>query len=109
MRYGGLHSGACWTGYSMSFVDDLLTAMRECGPGPHMRCVALLSRYAGCTVYLPTESKAARRHRAAAHMLESKMCSDEIANALRERFNISARQAWRDIATAKRRRQLSEK
>ena len=83
-----------------NFVQVLVDAM----PSPHARmaCVSVLARYEGCMVYVPTSSKAERRKRAALHMLNGReMMPNDIVNALRERFRISERTAWRDVEHAK--------
>lgn len=84
-----------------AFVADLLAAM----PSPQARLLlaARLARYAGRTVYLPAQSKAERRIRAAQNMLASGDMSDaDITNTLHERFGVSVRQAQRDVSAARK-------
>ena len=85
---------------SNPFIDALLNAM----PTAHSRmvCVAVLSRYAGESVYIPAQSKAERRLKAATNMLENKAVEVDVVHILRERFQISARTAWRDLERAKK-------
>jgi hypothetical protein len=64
-------------------------------------CISVLARYAGTTLYLPTESKAKRRQRAARHALGNGVGDSDAAAMLRERYGVSARQASRDVKTAK--------
>lgn len=81
-----------------SFVSDLLDAM----PSQHARmmAVAVLYRWQGQTIYLPTDSKASRRRRAASSMLANGMAKSEIVKALSERFNVTYRTAYRDCQNA---------
>lgn len=82
-----------------SFVDELHAAM----PTPQARLLltACLAKYAGHTIYIPTESKQDRRVRAAANMLNNDMSPADIAAAIVQRFNVSQRTAERDVKTAR--------
>lgn len=82
------------------FIQDLIDAM----PTPHaqMLLTARLAKYAGCTVYIPAQSKAERRILAACNMLKNNMASADIAEAIRERFQVSLRTAQRDVSTARK-------
>lgn len=82
-----------------AFVADLLDAMPT--PEARMRLTARLAKYAGATIYLPAESKAGRRINAARNMLDNCMPPADVANALRERFSVSGRQAQRDVNAAR--------
>jgi Mor family transcriptional regulator len=84
---------------SSEFIKALVDAMPT--PQARLMCLSVLARWAGTSIYLPMESKTQRRRRAAAHMLDSAMSNAEVAEALRERFGISARTAWRDVEKAK--------
>jgi Mor family transcriptional regulator len=83
-----------------TFADELLAAMPT--PAARLACLSLLAKYAGTSVYLPANSKAERRSRVAAHMLENGMNTGEAVQALRTRFGVSERTAWRDVANAPR-------
>jgi len=87
-----------------SFADELLAAM----PNPQARLilVAFLAKYAGQTIYIPTEPKQERRVRVAMNMLVNGMDAAEAAAAIAARFRVSQRTAQRDVATA---RSLSQK
>ncbi len=82
------------------FIHDLLDAM----PTPHaqMLLAARLAKYAGCTVYIPADSKAERRIQAARRMLENHMAPAEISEAIRARFQVSVRTAQRDGNAARK-------
>ncbi|HWW06169.1 hypothetical protein [Collimonas sp.] len=84
--------------------SEFVTALLDAMPTPQARlvCISVLARWAGASIYLPTESKTMRRWRAAAHMLANGMTGGEIAEALRARFGVSARTAWRDVEKVKR-------
>jgi hypothetical protein len=88
------------------FVADLIDAM----PTPQARLLltACLAKYAGMTVYLPAESKKARRIRAAENMLRNHMTAADAATALVERFRVSMRTAQRDVETARHLAQKSD-
>lgn len=81
-----------------SFISDLLGAM----PSQHARMmvIAVLYRWQGQTIYLPTDSKASRRRRAASSMLTNGMQKHEIVKAISERFNVTNRTAYRDCQNA---------
>jgi len=81
------------------FERDLLTAI----PDARSRAavVAVLERWRGLSIYLPFRRKNSRRQQAAANMLENGMPAGDIADALRQRFGISDRQARRDITAAR--------
>ena len=82
------------------FVKNFVNAMPD--QRAKMACMAFLSRWAGQNIYLPQSSKAERRQRAAFNMIASKEMSDnEVANALRERFSVTARTAYRDVKVAR--------
>ena len=82
------------------FVADLLAVMPT--PVARLRLLTALAGYEGCSVYLPTTPKAARRARAAANMLDNGMTANEAARAIRERFAVSQRTAFRDVAAARK-------
>ena len=82
------------------FVDDLIAAMPT--PGAKLAALSVLGKWAGAVVYLPTESKAQRRRRAAKHMLDNMMLPADIAQALRERYGVSDRTAFRDVSSARK-------
>ena len=67
-----------------------------------MVCLAVLNKWAGEQIYLPTQSQGPRRAQAASNMLAEGMTDADIAQALRRRFNISARTAWRDVQDARK-------
>ena len=84
----------------MPFVDELLA---ELDGTARLRAVAVLSRYAGATVYVPADRIVERRQQAAMHMLRSREKTPaEVAEILRARYRISERQSWRDIASARK-------
>lgn len=85
-------------------MSDFMQALLDAMPTPHARmvAVAVLSRYAGESVYLPVSGKAGRRAQAAANMLANGVAPTDIAHALRERFGISARTAFRDVKLARK-------
>jgi Mor family transcriptional regulator len=87
-----------------TFVDDLLEAM----PTPHARiaAAAILGKWAGYTVYVPKPTEASRRERQAENMLRNGMDRGDVVRSLIERFSVSERQAWRDVA--KSHRQMTE-
>jgi hypothetical protein len=89
---------------SNDFVTDLINAMPV--PSARMACVAFLSRWAGSTVYIPSESRKERRQRAAENMLANGMTDPDIARAIFNRFQVSMRTAQRDVKEA---RKMSEK
>lgn len=82
-----------------SFVEELVAAM----PTAHARLVlvAALSKFAGTSVYIPTESKQDRRVIAAGNMLTNGMDAAEAAAALVARFRVSQRTAQRDVEKAR--------
>ena len=82
-----------------SFITELHSVMPN--PFARLKLVALLAKYAGQTIYIPTESKQDRRIRAAGNMLANGMCSAEIAGAIVTRFNVSKRTAERDVISAR--------
>lgn len=83
-----------------AFCLDLLDAMPT--PQARMLLAARLAKYAGCTVYIPADSKGERRIQAALRMLENGMAPAEIAAAIRARFQVSTRTAQRDVRTARK-------
>ncbi|MBP5986912.1 MAG: hypothetical protein KA538_06965 [Azonexus sp.] len=87
-----------------SFVDELHAAMPT--PQAQLLLVACLAKYAGQTIYIPTEPKQARRVRAATNMLANGMRPADISAAIVCRFNVSQRTAERDVQNA---RNFSEK
>lgn len=89
---------------SDAFIQDLLERMPT--TQAKLSALTVLAKWAGESIYLPMDSKAERRRRAAQNMLANGMSSANAANALRERFGISARTASRDVSTA---RQMSRK
>jgi hypothetical protein len=83
------------------FISELTAAMPD--PRSRMGAMAVLARWAGMTLYLPVASESERRARAAKNMIESGgMSSADISNVLRQRFNISARTALRDVKAARK-------
>ena len=68
-------------------------------PTPHARMVVVgvLAKYGGTSQYIPRQSVKDRRREQAAHMLANGMSGAEVVRALRERFQIAERTAWRDI------------
>jgi predicted ATPase len=80
------------------FCWQLVDAMPT--PQARLACLSVLAKWSKSTIYISGEAKAARRIRAAKHMLDT-MPGDAIASELRERFNVSARTAWRDVKTAR--------
>ena len=85
---------------SGEFVSTLIEPMPT--PGARMAAVSVLARWAGQTVYIPTESKTLRRQRAAKNMLDNKMESPDVARALCARFGVSDRTAYRDVRNARK-------
>jgi hypothetical protein len=84
-----------------AFADALLAAM----PDTRARLAALtiLAKWASCTVYIPAiEQRARRRERAAVNMLANGMDGGEAVEALRQRFGVSQRSAWRDVNAARK-------
>lgn len=81
------------------FCLDLLDAMPT--PQARMLLAARLAKYAGCTVYIPADSKAERRIQAARRMLDNGMAPADIAESIRARFQVSVRTAQRDVAAAR--------
>ena len=86
------------------FVEDLHKAMPT--PQAKLLLVACLAKYAGQTIYIPTESKQERRVRASQRMIENGMSPADIAAAIVTRYGVSQRTADRDVKTA---RSLSKK
>src|SRR5258706_16439395 len=68
-----------------AFTRELLDSL----PTQHAKMVAIsvLARYAGAVLYLPTESKAKRRSRAARHSLNNGTGGASAAASLGEGFN----------------------
>jgi hypothetical protein len=87
-----------------SFVEDLHTSMPT--PQAKLLLIACLAKYAGQTIYIPTESKQERRVRASQNMLDNGMSTADIATAIVTRYGVSQRTAERDVKTA---RSLSKK
>ena len=81
------------------FVDSLLAAMPT--DGAKLACLSVLGQWAGATIYLPNDSKSKRRQRAAKHMLDNAMAPGDVVRALRERFGVSDRTAFRDVRSAR--------
>jgi hypothetical protein len=82
------------------FVESLLAAMPT--NGAKLACLSVLGRWAGATVYLPSDSKSKRRQLAAKHMLDNAMLPGDVVRALRERFGVSDRTAFRDVSIARK-------
>ncbi len=80
------------------FERALLTAIPD--PRSRLAAIAVLARFRGKSVYLPTPGKKERRQQAAANMLRT-MAPAEVADVLRERWNISERTARRDVKEAR--------
>ena len=78
-----------------AFTRDLIDAMPTAQA--RMVCISVLARYAGALIYLPTESKSKRRARVASHAMNNGVSDADVATMLRERFNVSARTALRDV------------
>ena len=85
---------------SETFVADLLRAMPS--PGAKMACTTVLYRWGGFTIYIPAQSQADRRRRAAENMLANGMESAAVVQAISERFNVTQRTAYRDVETARK-------
>ena len=83
-----------------NFVDSLLAAMPT--PGARLALLSVLARWSGATIYLPCESKTKRRQRAAKRMLDNRMTAADVARALRERYGVSSRTAYRDVSIARK-------
>ena len=84
----------------MPFAEELLSAMRT--PEARLAALTTLARWAGRTIYLPSESRARKRERAAVHMLQNGMLGADAVQALRERFGVCQRTAWSDVKAAKK-------
>jgi hypothetical protein len=86
-----------------SVADTFQRELIDAAPTPQARLavISVLAKYAGATLYLPIPPKSARRVAAARHALGNGMSDADVANVLRQRFNISARQALRDVTAAK--------
>lgn len=84
---------------SNAFIRDLVDNMPT--PNAKLAVVSVLAKWSGQTVYLPMDSKAKRRQRAAEHMLVNGMAPAAVADALRQRFGISLRTAQRDVSSAR--------
>jgi hypothetical protein len=82
-----------------NFIDDLLGALPDMA---RLRAHAVLIRYAGQTVYLPTGSKADRRRQVALNLLKNSQTPAEAAAVIAERFGVTRRQAARDVQFAKK-------
>lgn len=82
------------------FVLDLLNSMPS--TGAKMACTTVLYRWAGNTVYIPAESRADRRRRAAMNMLANGMPTPDVARAISDRFNVTQRTAYRDVEIARK-------
>lgn len=82
------------------FAQELLDAMPT--PGARLAALNVLAKWAGCSVYVPVHSETERREHAAEHMLRNAMDRGEVVTALRERFRVSERTAWRTVAKAQR-------
>jgi hypothetical protein len=88
------------------FVDELVAAMPT--PQAKLLLIARLVKYAGMTIYIPTESKKARRVRAAANMRANGMSAADAANAIIERFGVALRTAQRDVEAARKSAQKND-
>lgn len=82
------------------FVADLLAVMPT--PEAKLRLLTALAQFEGCTIYLARAPKAARRVRAASNMLANGIPPADAAHAIRERFAVTARTAFRDVAAARK-------
>lgn len=78
-------------------------ALIDSAPTPQARLavISVLARFSGSLIYLPTQSKAARRARVAHNALSNGVSPADVATLLRERYNVSARTALRDVKAAK--------
>jgi len=83
-----------------AFCMDLLDAMPT--PQARMLLASRLAKYAGCTVYIPADSKTERRIQAARRMLDNGMAPCAITDAIRTRFQVSMRTAQRDVGAARK-------
>lgn len=83
-----------------AFIRDLVDNMPTASA--KLAVVSVLAKWSGQTIYLPTESKAGRRQRAAENMLANGMTPAAIVDALRQRFGISQRTAQRDVKSARK-------
>jgi hypothetical protein len=88
------------TSLGEEFVNTLMSSLPS--PEARLRAGAVLMQFEGCSLYLPTSNKAARRIQAATQMLKNGLSPAEAATALRERFRITARTAQRDVANARK-------
>lgn len=89
---------------SEAFIQDLLERMPT--TQAKLSVLTVLAKWSGESIYLPMDSKAERRRRAAQNMIANGMSPAAAAGALRERFGVSARTAHRDVSAA---RQMSMK
>lgn len=80
------------------FIAELLDAVKD--PVSRAALALRLRRYAGQTIYLPTQSDRARR-RETAHKLLREMDRAEAVAVLMERFGVSERTARRDTFSEK--------
>lgn len=81
------------------FEQELLEAISD--PRSKLGVIKTLERWRGRAIYLPAHPRNARRRQAALRMIENGMTPRETAEALCARFNISERQARRDIIHAR--------
>jgi hypothetical protein len=86
-----------------SLADTFQRELIDAAPTPQARLavISVLAKYAGATLYLPTQPKSTRRVAAARHALGNGMSDADVASILRERYGISSRQAGRDVKAAK--------
>jgi len=86
------------TSVTKRFMRELFAGLQT--PAEAARAAAYLDGWAGKHVYLPIESKQARRVQAARNMAANGMTDAAIVQALRERFSVSCRTARRDAVAA---------
>ncbi len=85
---------------SERFVNEMIGGMPTTQAKIH--ALSVFAKYAGDSIYLPTQSKSSIRSRAAKNMLANGMDASEIISALVSRFGISARTANRDVSSARK-------
>lgn len=81
------------------FERTLIDAVKD--PLSRIAVIAVLERYRGALIYLPTTNKAARRQQAVRRMIANGMSKDEIIEAARSRWNVSERTIRRDLDKVK--------
>ena len=87
------------------FANQLLAAIQD--PRSRMLVASLLAQYAGRVIYINAQPKAPRRAQAAANMLAQGMLDSSVKRELQRVHRVCERTAARDLAAAKRLRQMS--